>query len=204
MPSYLAVQVGELLKKPVDPALKGYTFLGWYNTDTGKKWNFATDKFTEKLDLMVLESRWKKAAKSYKITFDTNKGTSLKSLIIAKDSKVSRVKDPTRKGYEFVAWYKDSKCTKLWKFTTDKVTANTTIFAKWEKTYIVTCNSNGGTGVFDVVVKTNTVPTKPIETIRSGYEFTGWYNDAECTTLWNFKTDKITANTTIYAGWKQD
>ena len=79
--------------------------------------------------------------------------------------------------------------------------------SRWKKaaqSYKITFDSNGGTGVFDIVVKANTVATNPIETIRSGYEFLGWYNDAECTTLWNFKTDKITANTTIYAGWKQD
>lgn len=202
MPPYLAVPADELLKKPVDPVLKGYTFIGWYNKDTGKKWNFTTDKFTEKNNGMVLQTRWKKATKSYKVTFNSNKGTSLKSLIIATDSTVSKPNDPTRSGYQFAGWYKDSKFTKKWNFTSNKVTANTTLYAKWDKIYTITCNANGGTGVFDVLVEANTVATKPIETVRSGYTFTGWYKDAECTTAWNFKTDKVTANTTLYAGWK--
>ncbi len=49
---------------------------------------------------------------------------------------------------------------------------------------------------------------------RSDYEFTGWYKDAECTEQFVFAnpnkteneqasgTDRITENTTLYAGWK--
>lgn len=37
---------------------------------------------------------------------------------------------------------------------------------------------------------------------RSGYTFTGWYQDSACTTKWDFSTDKVTGNMTLYAGWK--
>ena len=203
IPSYLVVPVGELLKEPVDPVLKDYTFIGWYNIETGKKWNFATDKFTTKHDGMILQLRWEKATKSYTVTFNTNKGTVLKPLVIAKDSRLSSPKDPMREGYIFTGWYKDAKCTTKWNFDKDRIKAATTLHAGWEKTYTITYNSNGGTGVFDVIVRANTVASKPIETKRSGYIFLGWYKDAKCTKPWDFATDKVTANTTLYAGWKK-
>lgn len=37
---------------------------------------------------------------------------------------------------------------------------------------------------------------------KYGHTFTGWYTDADCTELWNFETGTITADMTLYAGWK--
>lgn len=39
--------------------------------------------------------------------------------------------NPTAFGYHFVGWYKDAACTQKWDFANDKVTADTTIYAKW-------------------------------------------------------------------------
>lgn len=39
--------------------------------------------------------------------------------------------NPTAFGYHFVGWYKDAACTDKWDFANDKVTADTTIYAKW-------------------------------------------------------------------------
>ncbi len=39
---------------------------------------------------------------------------------------------PAASGYRFVGWYKDSKCTQKWNFESDKVTKNTTLYAKWD------------------------------------------------------------------------
>lgn len=33
--------------------------------------------------------------------------------------------------YTFAGWYKDKACTNLWDFSKDRVTANTTLYAKW-------------------------------------------------------------------------
>ena len=43
--------------------------------------------------------------------------------------------------------------------------------------------------------------TKPVDLTAGGYDFVGWYKDKGCKTLWNFDTDIVTENTTIYAGW---
>lgn len=52
-------------------------------------------------------------------------------------------------------------------------------------------------------VKAGSIITPPEEPAAEGYTFTGWYKDAACTTLWNFETDTVTDDITLYAGWKE-
>lgn len=46
---------------------------------------------------------------------------------------VTRPTAPKKEGYVFSGWYKDIECTIVWKFETDKVYEDTTIFAKFSK-----------------------------------------------------------------------
>ena len=41
---------------------------------------------------------------------------------------------PTAEGYLFLGWYHDAACTTEWNFLEDKVTEDTTVYAKWVKT----------------------------------------------------------------------
>ncbi|MDD3946261.1 MAG: leucine-rich repeat protein [Clostridia bacterium] len=50
------------------------------------------------------------------------------------------------------------------------------------------------------VVAHNT-PIIDITVTRDGYDFDGWYKDAQCTRPWNFNTEKVTENRTLYAKW---
>ncbi len=68
-------------------------------------------------------------------------------------------------------------------------------------TYTVTFNSQGGSSVTGQTIAHNGLVTKPANPSRTGYTFGGWYRQAACTAAWNFTTDKVTANTTIYAKW---
>ena len=45
------------------------------------------------------------------------------------------------------------------------------------------------------------IATQPTAPTESGYVFTGWYTDAQCTTPWNFGTDIVPDDMTLYAGW---
>ncbi|MDR2127394.1 MAG: InlB B-repeat-containing protein, partial [Prevotellaceae bacterium] len=38
---------------------------------------------------------------------------------------------PTKSGFTFVGWYKESGCTNVWNFSVDVVNSNVTLFAKW-------------------------------------------------------------------------
>ena len=50
---------------------------------------------------------------------------------VADNALVSKPEDPSRRNYEFQGWYKEEKCENEWNFTTDRVTSNLRLFAKW-------------------------------------------------------------------------
>lgn len=43
---------------------------------------------------------------------------------------------------------------------------------------------------------------RPASPWEEGYEFTGWYKEPGCQTLWDFEKDMVEGDTTLYAGWK--
>ena len=43
--------------------------------------------------------------------------------------------------------------------------------------------------------------TEPAAPTASGFVFTGWYTEAACTTRWNFGSDVVPNDMTLYAGW---
>ena len=44
---------------------------------------------------------------------------------------------------------------------------------------------------------------EPANTTRAGHVFGGWYADEALSNAWDFDTDTVTANTTLYAKWTQ-
>ena len=63
----------------------------------------------------------------------TGKGNNLlyKSVVVDKDTLVSKPEDPKRRNYEFQGWCLDVNGEVEWNFETDKVTRNTRLYAKW-------------------------------------------------------------------------
>lgn len=60
--------------------------------------------------------------------------------------------------------------------------------ANWRAgtTYTVSFDSNGGSAVPSQEVTVDSVMTEPGCSCKRGYEFAGWYRDAELTNVWNF------------------
>lgn len=50
----------------------------------------------------------------------------------------------------------------------------------------------------------NSTVKEPIPMLREGYNFAGWYLDPECTSIWNFTTDIVTSDITLYAKWVEN
>jgi uncharacterized repeat protein (TIGR02543 family) len=67
--------------------------------------------------------------------------------------------------------------------------------------YTVTFNVDGGSAVPAQNVELGKTVTKPTNPTKAEYTFANWYKDAAKTTLWNFDTDVVVQNTTIYAKW---
>ncbi len=79
-----------------------------------------------------------------------------------------------------------------------------TIQEKPVDTYDITFDMQGhGTAlVYENIPAGNTIK-KPANPSVTGYHFEGWYKDKECNIAWNFDTDTVTENLTLYAKWTQ-
>lgn len=104
-------------------------------------------------------------------------------------------------GYAFKAWQsRDVAITDAGQFTMPA--KNVTVTAVFERVYTVTFQTNGGSYVAPQTLKANETVTKPAaDPSRTGYTFTGWYADSACTTAYTFGRT-VSADTTIYAGWR--
>jgi uncharacterized repeat protein (TIGR02543 family) len=129
--SYVTVPYGSKITPPKPPVKDGYAFIGWYDSiylDEAKLWDFEKDIVTE--DMTFLACFIKESA-SYTVSFNSNGGTAVKKVKAKAGKTVTKPAAPTKKGYQFIGWYKDSQCTKPWDFTTDIVTSDTTLYAGW-------------------------------------------------------------------------
>ncbi len=69
--------------------------------------------------------------------------------------KVSEPSAPSLSGYGFGGWYKEAACTNAWNFSTDVVSTNTTLYAKWIPTLsvasvadvVITAMAAGGSAI---------------------------------------------------------
>lgn len=70
---------------------------------------------------------------AYTVRFDVQgHGTAPAPLTdLAPGSKVTKPADPTAPGYRFDGWYKEAACTNAWRFDTDTVQTDMTLYAKW-------------------------------------------------------------------------
>jgi uncharacterized repeat protein (TIGR02543 family) len=59
----------------------------------------------------------------------------------------------------------------------------------------------GGTPPNPFVVMNGSTISEPASPTRAGYIFDGWFTDVARTTRWNFSTNPVTADMTLYAGW---
>lgn len=72
-------------------------------------------------------------APSYPVMFNTDGGSTIDCKNIKEGSSIEEIPAPTKEGYEFEGWYSDQELTKAYDANT-KITAATTLYAKWTKT----------------------------------------------------------------------
>lgn len=117
----------------------GYKFVGWQ--EAGATDYISTDEtYTFNLtDDTTLTPVYKKkssggggSVSNYTVAFDTNGGSEVASIKVARNTKIADIPQPTKKGYVFAGWYKDADLTK--KFEDDDiVTSAMTLYAAWEE-----------------------------------------------------------------------
>src|SRR5690606_32194185 len=155
------------------------------------RYDFATPVTTD----LMLYGKWTAV---YTVSFDSNGGTEVDEQTVAEGESASKPVDPTRIGYTFAGWYRDSTLTQPYDFST-AVTGSFGLYANWTtNSYTVTFNSNGGTEVERQTVAYNNYASAPAAPTRAGYTFDGWYSDSGYTSSFEFASTQITTDTMLY------
>lgn len=112
---------------------------------------------------------------------------------------------PQKEGYTFLGWYQQDATA-----PTDPAeyvaSDNVTFTAKWSQIYDVAFDANANGDTVTRMPSTQKVPettTASLPTItpqRTGYDFDGWYTQAEGGTKYTF-TEAVSSNITLYAHW---
>jgi uncharacterized repeat protein (TIGR02543 family) len=192
----ITVMDGQLLSAPTNPEKTGYYFNGWFtDTELQNPFNFTKAVTAD----ATLYAAWE--AKTYTITFNSNGGSTIDSVKAAYGTAASKPADPTYDGHVFKGWFTDTVLTSAYDFST-LVTGDKTLYAKWvNSSYTVSFQSNGGSSVADETVALDALVTAPADPTKDNYNFVGWYKDSTLNTPWNFASDTIDADVTLYAKW---
>ncbi|MFC1240133.1 InlB B-repeat-containing protein [Treponema vincentii] len=178
------------------PTKTGYILEGWYNRKDNTRWDFNTNTVTEDTTLYV---KWQ--INRYLVTFDTRGGYYTPDhQFISHGNQIVEPSSPKKPGHAFKGWYNQNGDTK-WNFTTNIVTEDTMLYAKWQRnTYTVSFNTVGGYPYppNQYILYGDKISEPSVQPTKEGYTFEGWYVYER----WNFATDTISGNTTLYAHWQ--
>lgn len=191
------------IAKPDDPTRAGYTFTGWYkNEGFTETWDFATDpvtsgttlyaKWTAKTDTLYKVEHYQQnvAGDGYdKKDTDNLSGTTGETATAAAQTYTGFTEAMSHPGRE----------------QNGIIAGDGTLVLKlyYERnSYTVTFESNSGSAVAGLTVLHEATIAEPGDPTRSRHTFVGWYKEEGLTTAWDFATDTVTSDTTLYAKWK--
>ena len=212
-PQSVEVNEGGKVAKPTDPSAEGWAYKGWYKEATCQNaWNFETDTVTANV---TLYAKWTEVTPPtptvYTVTFNVQgHGEAPTSIKVEEGGKVTKPTDPSATGWTFGGWYKEAGCITSWDFDNDTVTEDVVIYAKWTEdtptptVYTVAFDVQGhGDAPAAQQVEDGGLVTKPADPSADGYDFGGWYEEAECEYEWHFDSDVVFENITLYAKWTE-
>ena len=163
------------------------------------------------------------------VTFQSNGGTGVPDQTVQYGEKILRPEDPVREGYHLEGWYSDIDLKNKWDFDVDTVQGNMTLYARWAEgdpagaggswwwllgvvllilllllllgRKTVRFDTGCGVKVEKQRVRRGGYIRSPEVPVWSGKKFMGWYAGETGTRPWDFETDKVRKNMTLYAKW---
>lgn len=188
----------------VIPSRNGYAFNGWFKNEAlTEKFNFATPI----IQPITLHAAWITLVQptSSTVTFKEVDDTVLHTIDVSFGEVVNEY-IPSKEGYKFVGWYLDVNFSNKFNFSTT-IKSDLNLYAKWEaivvelKDYIVSFNTVGASDVLSQVVPEGSKVISPEAPEKYGYQFDGWYANAQYTLLYDFNLP-VTKDIVIFAKWK--
>lgn len=205
----IATQADGTVVFPENPTREGYEFAGWTYDSAGNDPFVAGTKLDKHVNLYA---QWTKAQEA-SVLFYANGGLfptggDMMDVLPQSDGTIVLAPEPTREGYEFTGWAYDAAGV-MPLDPSIKIDKHTTLFAQWKQVeaevFAADFDANGGEfagGIASMNVaarEDGTLPV-PLAPTREGYEFAGWYYDAEGTQAFDFAT-KLEQDVKLYAKW---
>lgn len=190
------------------PAVKtGYAFRGWKTADGTTVTKLTSAMLPDgRANAIVLTAEFEQVV-THTVTYHINYagGTDPAPATVEDGTTVSKPTDPTRRGWTFGGWFEEVECLTEYMFG-DAVTADVDLYAKWTRNTVKVSfdlNYEGAAVTEETIYQYDTAAAvRPTDPERSGYEFKGWFTEAECTTEYAFTAEVATA-LTLYAKWEK-
>ena len=204
-PDYQELAEGTKVVEPAPRAKDGFGFGGWYDATFTQLWDFSTD--TMGTGDFTLCAKWESLYNCI-VTFEANGGNPPpENQLLFWGAKIVEPEAMNNQGSGFGGWYTDQAYTKPWDFATDTIDSGTTtitLYAKWViDDYIVTFDTDGGNPPpEEQIVAYGYRVTQPPIMNKYRFTFMGWYKDSGLTAEWDFDTDTVNADMTLYAKWE--
>jgi uncharacterized repeat protein (TIGR02543 family) len=129
---------------------------------------------------------------SYTLTFKPENGDANIVVTLNYEASITAPK-LSRMGYTFQGWNVPLAAT--------MPAENIVYTAEWiQNSYTISFNTNDGSTVADITQPGGSAVNRPADPVREGYLFSGWYNNEELSTPFNFQTMPL-ENITLYAKW---
>ena len=201
------VDKDDKIAEPEKPAKEHYQFAGWFaDLADENAFDFENTPITSDL---VLHAKWK--AETYTATFVYYEGKDNTTNQKEYDGKSSFTapseEATTRTGYRFIGWYTDQEFTKPYDFT-EAAEKNITLYGKWEQTFTVTFDGNGGSWdgkeLDPVVVEKDDKIAEPAKPAKEHYRFAGWFADLADENAFDFENTPITGDLVLHAKWEAE
>lgn len=183
--------VGSLIDAPEVGDGNGSVFRGW--SDGSRMWDVSVDRISSDIILTAV------FGDAHTVSFDSNGGSSVGSILVGDGDVMGYVHGPTRNGYSFGGWFSgDVGYTPQ----ASKVSSDLVLKARWLKDSTIVFDSNGGSSAKSISVTEGLPVGKLPQTSRSGYAFVGWFHDGTM-----FTEDTVypyTYGITLVAKWTEN
>ncbi|MDR1939252.1 MAG: leucine-rich repeat protein, partial [Clostridiales bacterium] len=139
----------------------------------------------------------------YTVRFDPNggSGTYSEEQSVEAGQKAENPGTPVRDGYDFSGWWTARSGGERWDFAVNTVTGDMTLYARWDIAYYtVEFDSNGGNAEYEEQrVAHGQKAIDPGAPEIESFDFSGWWTAKSGGERWDFETDIVTENVTLYA-----
>ncbi|MFZ4614784.1 MAG: InlB B-repeat-containing protein [Rectinemataceae bacterium] len=222
------------LSLPTTPTLSGHTFDGWFTassgtgtrissvgdttvsftTTTGSSATIGANAYSSTAASETLYAGFKKATVTYDSQSATVEASPTSKVVYAPNTTVvSLPTAPTKTGtdasgwWTFGGWWTASSGGGTSFLAGTAVTADITVYARWDRTWVVTFDSQSATTdaspttISVVTPAASTVGSLPTAPSKTNFLFGGWYTDNTTFTTQFLANTTVSANITVYAKW---